>query len=231
LKPVLTKEAMVSEYFWIWPLFALQAGFINSGGFLACSRFVSHVTGFGTTLGTEFLEGDYLIGLEMLLIPVSFILGCSIACYFREFKRDRYQVPFYLISFILLVITVLGSLGHFGTFGEPLKLQRDVLLLSFLCLSCGLQNGVIASMTAGAIRTTHLTGIATDLGLSLTRIIFVKDEHEKFWVHQRILKMILFGLGATMGSILFRKFEFQGFLLPAISNLLLFFFLRSKVES
>ena len=49
-------------------------------------------------------------------------------------------------------------------------LQRDYLLLFVLCFACGLQNGLFSGLTRGQVRTTHLTGPITDIGLNLTKI-------------------------------------------------------------
>ena len=49
-------------------------------------------------------------------------------------------------------------------------LQRDFLLLFALCFACGLQNGLFSGLTRGQVRTTHLTGPITDIGLNLTKV-------------------------------------------------------------
>lgn len=219
MKPVISKEEMITDYFWIWPLFCFQAGMINSGGFLSCHRFVSHVTGFGTRVGTEFLQSRYLFGFEMLLIPLGFILGCAIAGYFREVRNNRYDIPLKFISLLLFLIASAGLAGMFGNFGEPLSLQRDFILLFFLCISCGLQNGVLTSLTAGTIRTTHLTGVATDVGLGLVRFWTDPKKGEVIWLKQRILKITFFAVGATLGTLIFNQLGFYGFFIPVFTNL------------
>ena len=226
----ISKESVIKEYYWFWPLFCLQAGLINSGGFIACHRFVSHVTGFGTRIGMEFLQKNFLLGLEMLFIPVGFIAGCFLAGYMQEVKKDS-ATGFLLISCLLMIVWGLGATGAFGTFGEPLLLQRDFLLLFLLCFACGIQNGLIASMTAGIVRTTHMTGIATDIGLSLTRVLFGSRDVEMPWFKLRVKKIIFFALGAAAGTLLFTRLEFTGFLVPALLNLILMTLLiRSKIR-
>ena len=59
----------------IWLTSSFKAGFINSAGFLATGKFVSHVTGFGTQTGLAFGHQDYFFGLELFFIPLSFIFG------------------------------------------------------------------------------------------------------------------------------------------------------------
>lgn len=225
----INKDSVVRDFYWLWPLFCFQAGLINSGGFLACHRFVSHVTGFGTRIGMEFLQQNFLLGLEMLFIPLGFILGCAVSGYLIE-VRNFFKIPFWLMSLLLIAVYIFGALGIFGDFGEPLKFQRNFLLLFLLCFTCGLQNGAITSMTAGVVRTTHMTGVATDLGLSLNRLLMGKQNSERPWFNLRMKKIIFFALGATVGTIFFSLFHFAGFAIIAGLNLVLIQLLGNKMR-
>ena len=49
----------------LWLSLAFQGGFMNAGGFLACHRFVSHVTGYGTHVGVALGREEYLGAFEM----------------------------------------------------------------------------------------------------------------------------------------------------------------------
>lgn len=232
--PTIPREQVIGKYFWLWPLFCLQAGLLNSGGFLASHSFVTHVTGFGTRVGVELSQGNIFLGLEMLLIPACFIAGNMAAGYFTEVrpirgKAPRAQVPLILLSVLLGLISLGGVIDVFGSFGEPLILQRDFALLGLLCFASGLQNGTITSMTGGVVRTTHLTGISTDLGLNATRILARKDESDRRWFRLRLMKLCFFALGAALGTLLFIKLEYLGFLLPAVLNLVLVLRLRAGV--
>ena len=77
----------------------------------------------------------------------------------------KYYITFGLIFALSSFVAGLGILGYFGNFGEPLMMSRDYLLLILLCLICGIQNGTITTVSKSVIRTTHLTGITTDLAL------------------------------------------------------------------
>lgn len=232
MKPISKDEVLA--WFWLWPLFCFQAGMINSGGFLSAHQFVSHVTGFGTRVGTEFMLSEFLIAFELLLIPLGFISGCVVAGFFTDAKiiknrAPNFQLPFLVISFLLAVAGIAGHEGWFGSFGEPLRLQRDFALLFILCFSCGLQNATIVSLTNGSVRTTHMTGIATDIGLNISRYLVRPEKTERAWLSLRILKFTFFTLGAAFGAILFSKLGHLGFLVPAVMNLVLMSFLTFKL--
>ena len=58
---------------------AFQAGVINIGAFMACHRFVSHITGFATYFGYELVSGDGFAAAGMLVVPIFFVFGCMIS--------------------------------------------------------------------------------------------------------------------------------------------------------
>jgi uncharacterized membrane protein YoaK (UPF0700 family) len=212
---------------------ALQAGVLNIGGFMACHRFVSHVTGFATFFGYELSEKDQARhAWGMLAVPLFFLLGAMLSGYLVDLrlklhKKPRYYISFGVIFFLTLVVGIGGVLGYFGTFGEPLESSRDYTLLVFLCLICGIQNGTIATVSKSVIRTTHLTGITTDLGIGLVRLLNQKSltgeiEDERNAVLMRIGIILFFGLGSVIGAFAFKEFGHAGFFIPVFTSGLLF---------
>lgn len=205
----------------LWVFLAFHAGYINAGGFLASQRFVSHLTGIGTSIGVTISEGDYLIALELVFAPISFILGAAYSGYLvdRKIIHERepaiYRGVFTVIFFNLFVL-ICGVQGFFGEFGEPLRLQRDFLLLFILTFVCGLQNGLFVSLTSGQIRTTHLTGLFTDFGLSLVRTIFMKSSEvriaEKRRNRLRFMTILSFSIGSLISALIFKLQGYWGFL-------------------
>lgn len=212
----------------LWMMLAFHAGYLNAGGFLSSHRFVSHMTGVGTAIGISFSLKDYFIALEMILAPISFILGAAYAGFLvdRKLVTEREpQVINGVLCIILLNVAVFagGISGFFGEFGEPLLLQRDFLLLFVLTFVCGLQNGLFVSITSGQIRTTHITGLATDIGLNITKIFSLKNDDSKrndIKKNQLRIKTVLaFSLGSFIGAIYFTQAHFWGFLGSVVISL------------
>jgi uncharacterized membrane protein YoaK (UPF0700 family) len=107
------------------------------------------------------------------------------------------------LPLIILVVGVLGWNGMFGEFGELLREARDFVLLFSLSFACGLQNGCFATMTKGQIRTTHLTGISTDIGTDFARLFYGKlNSVEKNLVIRANISRIATFLAFTSGSII-----------------------------
>ena len=217
--------------FLIWFALSFQAGCINAGGFLACHRFVTHTTGFATFFGTEFAQGHFEAALGMLTVPLFFLFGAMASAFFIDRnktlrKPSRYGLVLILIFISLFAVTSLGYFGFFGVFGEPLSLTRDYLLLSILCLASGMQNAMISSASGAVVRTTHLTGITTDLGIGLVRVFSgslnrptLARESQANWL--RLGTILSFLFGSTLASFVFIKNQYLGFLIPTLITFLL----------
>jgi uncharacterized membrane protein YoaK (UPF0700 family) len=217
----------------IWMILAFQAGLLNIGGLLACHSFVSHVTGFATLFGLEANHNHFLAASGMLLVPVFFLFGAMLSGYLVDLrlklnKNPHYYVVFGVLFFLLLGVVVGGFNGVFGTFGEPLETKGDYTLLALLCLVCGIQNGTITLVSKSVVRTTHLTGVTTDLGIGLVRVINGwrlkgKIDGETSANFMRAGIIFFFAAGSTMGVALFENYAYRGFLFPMTISGLLFF--------
>lgn len=223
----------------LWLTLAFHAGYLNAGGFIASHRFVSHMTGTGTAIGLSFGEKDYLVAFEMILAPLFFMIGAGLAGYLVDRRIVKAKEPRVvrgvLIIIIMNICILLGGIGgYFGEFGEPLKMQRDFMLLFMLTFTCGLQNGLFVSLTSGQIRTTHITGLVTDIGLNVVRIFAIKDEtreveSQKNWL--RFNTVLSFSVGSFISSIIFNRIGYWGFagscVISVICLLLIFWIVRT----
>src|ERR1700712_2777776 len=102
----------------MWMSMAFQAGLLNIGAFMACHRFVSHVTGFATFFGYEVSQGNSSSAAGMLIVPIFFLLGCMVSGQLVEIrlklhKRPRYYVVFGIIFFLNCIVVGLGLSGYF----------------------------------------------------------------------------------------------------------------------
>lgn len=214
----------------LWQGLAFHAGYLNAGGFLACHRFVSHMTGFGTQVGINIGLKEYLFAFEMIIIPIFFIVGATYAGFLVDRKLVRNKRPKILrgLSVILAIniaVYVLSQFDVFGDFGLPFGAKADVLLLFLLAFCCGLQNGLFVSLTSGQIRTTHITGLCTDIGLNLVRLLALKDgqqrskESAKNWL--RLKTILAFSVGSLVSALIFQNYGYHGFLGSCLISLLL----------
>lgn len=216
----------------IWMVLAFQAGLLNIGGFLAVQTFVSHVTGFATLFGVELGQGEYLHAFSLLLAPMAFFVGAMVSGILIDLrlkmkKKPRYYVVFGVLFLLLMFVDIAGFNGFFGEFGKTVNVSRDYTLLMFLCLICGLQNGTITLVSKSVVRTTHLTGVLTDLGIGIVRILNRRKlqgqlDNEGQANLMRIGIISFFVLGSAVGVIVFTKMGFRGFILPTLISGILF---------
>lgn len=208
-----------------WFLLSFLAGNVNAGGYLACARFVTHVTGFATLFGIDFANGDFDKAIGILSVPAFFLMGAMLSAYLidRRFHRGhapRYAFVMALVALCLVTAALVGHMKLFGEFGEPPRLKHDYFLLALLCMASGLQNAAITTSSGAAIRTTHLTGITTDLAIGLVRAGSLRDKADRYtremrenWL--RIGTIASFMVGSVVGVYTFQRSHYLGFLLPA----------------
>ena len=123
------------------------------------------------------------------------------------------------MALLLLYVVVAGFNGLFGPFGEPIEESKDYTLLATLCLVCGIQNGTITLVSKSVVRTTHLTGVTTDLGIGIVRVLNAKKLRGKVDEEWRANLMragviVFFILGSTLGYKIYERWAFRGFLAP-----------------
>jgi uncharacterized membrane protein YoaK (UPF0700 family) len=209
-----------------WFLMSFNGGCINAGGFIATGRFVSHVTGFATIFGYDIMSNQIKAALSILSVPVFFLAGSFIAGLLidRPIYENRKPHFGWVMSLcaLCLLIAAAGSFLNFGTFGDTaFVLKRSYVLLALLCLASGLQNAAITSSSGHSVRTTHLTGLTTDLGLGLARTLAFDMNEARHKKELRANKLrfgsiVSYILGSAIGAFFFIKFQYYGFLLPAL---------------
>lgn len=154
-----------------WILLAGAAGYVNGFAYLACQQFVTHVTGTVTQAGLDYPRAG--IALDFVVIWVSFVVGAVAAVLLIRFRaeeggRDRWAMPLVIVALVIAGVAVAGEQHAFKPFGTITASDTPpVVLLSLLSFAAGLQNAAVASTTGMAVRTTHLTGPTTDIGMLL----------------------------------------------------------------
>jgi uncharacterized membrane protein YoaK (UPF0700 family) len=229
------EQVLKIELLPLWSTLAFQAGFINSFGFLACGRYVSHVTGFGTQVGIALGAGNWTFALEMFGTPFFFMLGAVISGIHTSVRQTKGLIPRYdLVSAIFPVLTLLliylGNKGKFGPFGEDLLYLHDFVLLFSLSFACGIQNACFTTLSGGLVRTTHLTGLSTDLGLELSKTLYgnlSRSDRARLWKSNlnRIFCFFSFTSGSILSVRVSETLHYLSLLIPLLSSTGVFLFI------
>ena len=150
---------------------AFVAGAANAGGYLAVQRYTSHMTGMVASVADNLVLGEWGLVWGALGAVVSFLLGAITSAIMINFGRRRaarslFALPLMLESLLFLLFGLLGSrLTGVGGLFVPAT-------VSLLCFTMGLQNAVITKISGSVVRTTHLTGVITDLGIELGKLVY-----------------------------------------------------------
>jgi uncharacterized membrane protein YoaK (UPF0700 family) len=204
-----------------WVMLCFAAGAINGSALLACERFVTHVTGTVTRLGMEFVRLPILF--DFALVLVFFIAGATTAGLLingrvHRHKRPFFSLPLWLVAGLTAVIAFAGHYGWLGPFGGAPDEPGDFVFLCALSYAMGLQNAAVATSTGQLVRTTHLTGPATDLGVHLAELLSAQGPARDLARQHALLrlgKIIAYAFGAGVAVPLAQQFEFLSLLLPA----------------
>lgn len=204
-----------------WFLLCASSGLVNAGAYLAVRRFVSHVTGSVTHGGMLWVHP--FVMFEYGLVLASFIAGAFLAVLMlgvpRFAKRDIvHALPLLMTAGLVATVGILGHHGLFGPFGGSVEDPADFGFMCVLALAMGAQNAAVATNTGMLVRTTHLTGPATDLGVSLAGVALMSGSARQRAVRESMLragKVLAFALGAAAMVPLAARLGHLAFLVPA----------------
>lgn len=144
----LKRNAILAAYL------ALVAGFVDSGGYLLSGSFTSHVTGNLARVSTTAAQGAPGAAAVALLV-VAFFFGALCASLLLESGLFAARPRAYGTALLLQ-----GGL-------LALYLARGQLVV--LAVAMGMQNSLVTRISGAVVRTTHLTGVVTDLGIEVAR--------------------------------------------------------------
>ena len=195
---------------------AFVAGAINAGGFLAIQQYTSHMTGIVSTMADHVAIGAFELALAGVGTLLAFVAGAACSAVMVNYSRRRNRHSQY--AFPLLVEA--GLLFCFGLLGaaladiEAIFVSVTVMLLSFIM---GLQNALITKLSDAEIRTTHITGIVTDIGIEIGKLCYwnsasaatlPKVEADRPRLMVLSLLALMFFVGGMIGALGFRHFGY-----------------------
>lgn len=185
---------------------AMIAGALNAIGLLGFEhQSVSHLTGTSTLLGLAMVDGAASESLHLFLILLSFLLGAALSGAITNnavlHLGRRYSFALAIEAGLVLLAMVALTRGS----------NSGHLLAS---AACGLQNGMVSTYSGAVVRTTHVSGLFTDLGTMLgSRLRGHAIDRRKAVLY--LLLIAGFIGGGSVGAVAFRALGFDALLLPA----------------
>lgn len=213
-------------------LLSLTAGFVNAAGFLAFAVLTTNVTGHAALFAEKMAGNQWEVAKVIALWMFLFLLGAFVSSLCISLigrnKRYSYTIPMLLEILILFWVAVLGL--HFDT-----SLVAKEVFAGSLLFAMGLQNALVTVISGSVIRTTHLTGTFTDLGIELAQLFSIANKDRKATVSRIWLRVVIitfFMGGALAGAYAFGQIKFTAFWLPVaiLVYVLLYDIFRIKMK-
>ena len=194
---------------WVWfggVLLTFTAGLINSMALLSFStQAVTHVTGSITLASAAFALQQWEDVYHLTMVVFFFFLGAIVSGAITQKSKlrmgRRYGFAMLLESALLLVAMRLFL--HSSFWGQMIA-----------SMACGLQNAMVTTFSGAIIRTTHLTGLITDLGAKIGHWLR-GGTMDKRRLLLYVLLLTGFITGGGTGAFLFRMMSYKLWFVPA----------------
>jgi len=173
-------------------LLTINAGFINAVTLLYSGLTTSHVTGTFTKTAVFAETGQTKMFFEFFFVIPFFMFGSfltSLLVSYQTFYMGRaYNKVFLLGTFFLLISCLFG-----------MYLPEHQIYTYFVAIACGMQNAMTTNYSGSVLRTTHMTGMATDVGIVLGKV--AKGQYKDAWKLKLFIPMMIgFFCGGLLGA-------------------------------
>jgi len=198
-------------------LLSFVAGLVNITGLLALKTLTTNVTGHFAFFAEEMMKHDYAAAITFLVFTLFFLLGSFLSSFLEELISIRnpqlsHIFPITLEMVILIFVGVFGTSSGLFAFGGKLT-------AFFLLFAMGIQNSLVTNISRSTVRTTHLTGLFTDLGIELSQLFFYKKPEEtkklKTSIYLRLSIITFFFIGCFSGGIIYQVLEIKTLFIAA----------------
>lgn len=190
-------------------LLSFVAGMVNVAGFLSVQRLTTNVTGHFAFFVDEVFKFNLAGGCIYLMYIVSFFLGSFVSNFIIEVisaKTERFIFVF-PVTMEIMILTVLAFLNR-----GYVSNHSDLIACSLL-FAMGLQNSLVTRISNAMVRTTHLTGLFTDLGIEMSQLFFYTTVEQRYKllasIKLRMRIISFFFIGGITGGVFYSRMELK----------------------
>ena len=197
-------------------LLSFVAGLVNVVGFFYVGKLTTNVTGHFAFFVDEVFKRNFSDAFHLALFVFFFFFGAFAAnfmveTYYRIRENQIFVFPIILEALILAFVAFTGN--YF------IQENPDIIAYSLL-FAMGMQNSLVTSISKSIVRTTHLTGLLTDMGIEISQLFFYKSKTHKHSlltsIKLRITIIVMFFAGGLCGGILFDYFQIKTLIVGSI---------------
>ncbi len=191
---------------------------VNITAVMALGVLTTNVTGHFAFFSEEVALNNTSAALAYLLYIIMFLLGAFVSSSLLEYQGRRGVQGSYLLP-ISLEIILLILVSFFPFYLERNTFTVSLFAPSILLFAMGLQNALVTRVSHSVVRTTHLTGLFTDLGIDLSGLLFNRNLKQrkvlKKNVHLKLAIILCFFGGGLLGGLLYGLLGLKTLLIPA----------------
>jgi len=192
---------------------AFVAGIINVAGLIAFFAFSSNITGHVANLAKNIVDVNLSDVVTLCIWLLAFFSGAFISSYIIQSYKNHSHYKAHAIP-IVIEICVLFGVALYGDVLYKAGPVESEIVVGFILFSMGLQNGMVSVISGGLVKSSHLTGLITDMGAEAAEYIHPSSNHpnalkNKLYVRITILSFYL--LGGLFGAYCFYLYKFGVF--------------------
>lgn len=202
-------------------ILSFVAGIVNISGVLSLNTLTTNVTGHFAFFSEMFINKNYKAAIVFISYISCFLTGAFFSNFMVEMISRRKQNHSYATPIIIetLIIFTAAFLPD---------IDKLYILPYVLLFAMGLQNALVTKVSQSIVRTTHLTGLFTDLGIELSQFIFSRTKEER----QQLLKNIslkaaiitFFFIGGVFGGLIYMRYQLKTLLLASLFLIVALFY-------
>lgn len=201
-------------------LLSFVAGVVNVVGFLAVQQLTTNVTGHFALMVEEASKNHTWQAVYYFAYVFFFFMGAFSSRFMIEITgklNEKYV-------FVIPVLVEFGIITIAALLGYNTVITYSHLIACALLFAMGLQNSLVTTISDSVVRTTHLTGLFTDLGIEMSQLFFRNDSRQRkkliSSIELRLTIIFTFFAGGVIAGLLFSFFHIRTLLLASICLLL-----------
>lgn len=190
-------------------ILSFVAGIVNVTGFLSFKQLTTNVTGHFALIINDVANFEFWKGMVYFLYIFSFLFGSFSSSFLIEKFRENKKLNVFVLPTIIecLILISIGLISNIVEIASP------NLIVCLLLFAMGLQNSFVTKISNAIVRTTHLTGLFTDLGIDISHLFFPKiypnRQRLKSKIKLRIFIISFFFAGGLIGGFFYSTLNFK----------------------
>lgn len=212
------------------------AGIVNIAGVLSVATLTTNVTGHFAYFAEEVSLKNYSKAITFLFFILFFLIGafvCNTLIEITSLVKPRIAHAFPMLIEVLVLLVI--GLGY---------VNQQEYIAYLLLFAMGIQNALVTQISQSVVRTTHLTGLFTDLGIEISQLFFYRKPTEKSRLRRsiflRLSIIFFFFLGCVLGGFFYEEYKLKILLFAALSltiallfdNIIIYYHLtKRKIKS